>query len=145
MRAAAAITHSEHEPLPPYFDTTWNGPGIAERHASKNVATRVDSVCVELVHILPVFCRKMPRPSGLTNFFLHFVGFVFFGGHWCGCGSSCDVHGDKGHFHHKLFHRGLGKSGNTVHTLNIPRDRGLRVYKYERLWRGLNGTFFKGA
>ena len=25
------------------------------------------------------FCRKMPGPSGLTTFFLHFVGFVFFG------------------------------------------------------------------
>ena len=38
---------------------------------------------------------------------------------------------DKRHVLHKLLHRGLVKSGTTVHTLNIPFDRGLRVYKYE--------------
>ena len=29
------------------------------------------------------------------------------------------------------------KSGNTLHTLNVPRDLGLRVYKCERLWRAV--------
>ena len=42
---------------------------------------------------------------------------------------------DKRDVLHKLLHRGLVKSGNTVHTLNIPRDRGLRVCGYKRLWR----------
>ena len=78
MRAAAVITDSEHEPLPPYFDTTRNGPRTAERHASKNVATRVDSVWVDS-STSSSFCQKMPKSSGLTTFFLHFVGFVFFG------------------------------------------------------------------
>ena len=76
MRAAALITDSEHEPLPPCSHTTWNGPRTAERHASENVATRVDSVCADSSTYSSV-CRKML--SGLTTFFLQFVGFVFFG------------------------------------------------------------------
>ena len=131
LRAAAVNTNSEHEPLPPYFDTTWSGHRTAERHASKNVATRVDSVCVDSP-TCSRFCRKMPRPSGLTTFFLHFVGFVLNRRRWRGCGSSRDVHVDKRHVLHKLLRRGLGKSGNTIHTLDIARDRGPRVCSYKR-------------
>ena len=74
MRAAAVITHSEHEPLPPYFDTTWNGPGTAERHSQLERAA-----CASTRPPPSSFCRKMSRASSLTTFCLHFVGFVFFG------------------------------------------------------------------
>ena len=129
MRAAAVITDSEHEPLPPCFAAAWNGPRTAERHASKNVTTRVDSVCIDS-STSSSFCRKMPRPSDLTTFLFAFRRFRFLRRHRRGCGSSRDVHVDKRHVLHKLVHRGLGKSGNTVHTLYIPRDRGLRVFGY---------------
>ena len=90
----------------------------------------------------PVFAEKMPRPSGLT-FFLHFRRFRFLRRRWRSCGSSRDVHVDKRHVIHKFLHCGLVKSGNTVHTLNIPRDRGPRVYKKKRLWRAAMVPFFK--
>ena len=69
----------------------------------------------------------MPRPSSLTTFVFAFRRFRSLRRHRRGCGSFRDVHVDKSHVLHKLLHRGLVKSGNTVDTLNIPRDRGLRV------------------
>ena len=142
IRAAAVITDSEHEPLPPYFDTTWNGPRTAKRHASKNVASRADSVCVDS-STSSSFLPKDAETVRLDHFLIAFRWFRFLRHHWRGCGSSRDVHVDKRHVLHKLLHRGLGKSGNTAHTPNIPRDRGLRVHRYERLWRAVMVPFSK--
>ena len=71
MRAAAAITDSEHEPLPYNVEWTQNSRAarVKERRDSSGQRVR------RLVHLLLL----MQRPSSLTTFFLHFVGFVFFG------------------------------------------------------------------
>ena len=76
-----------------------------------------------LVHLL----QFLPKDAGtvrLDHFLFAFRRFRFLRHHWRGCGSSRDVHVDKRHVLHKLLHRGLVKSGNTVHTLIIPRDKG---------------------
>ena len=120
MLAAAVITDSEHEPLPPYLDTTWDGPRTAERHfkESRNSSGQRVRRPVHLLQFLPKDAETARHD--------HFL--FAFRRHWRGCGSTRDVHVHKRHVLHKLLHRGLGKSGSTIHTLNIPRDRGLRVF-----------------
>ena len=113
MRAAAAITDSEHEPLPYNVEWTQNSRAARVACASSRPPPPVDAETVKLDHFL-----------------FAFRGFRFLRRHWRGCGSSRDVHVDKRHLLHKLLHRDLDKSGSTVHTLNIPRDRGLRVCRF---------------
>ena len=73
-----------------------------------------------LVHLLQFSLSKDAETVRLENFLFAFRRFHFPRRHWRRCGSSRDVHVHKGHFLHKLLHRGLAKSGSTVHTLNIP-------------------------
>ena len=94
---------------------------IKERRNSSGQRVR------RLVH-LSQFLPKDAETVRLEHFLFAFRRFRFLQRHWRGCGGSRDVHVDKRHVLHRLLHRGLGKSGNTGHTLYFPRDRGLRVF-----------------
>ena len=100
------------------------------------------TVCASNRPPLPVFLPKDAETVRLDHFLFAFRRFR--SRHWRGCGSSRDVHVDMRHVLHNLLHRELGKSGKTVHTLNIPSDRGLRVCRQAPLESG-HGSLFRGA
>ena len=133
MRAEAVITDSEREPLPSYFDNvewTQNSRAARVKELRNSSGQRVRKL-VHLLQFLPADAETVK----LDHFIFEFRRFRFLRRHWRGCGSSRDVHVDKETRLHKLLHRGLVKSGNTFHTVNILRDRGLRVFKCKRLWK----------